>query len=59
MAAVIEHVDYCLLITQPDNSFGSSIHAGASEFGKADIAQAAENGGDGKIVGNNQGVLRF
>ena len=55
---IVERVYEGLAILKPDNGLGSRIHAGAAKLGKAYIAQAAENGSDGKVVRNNQGIFR-
>ena len=52
MAAVIERFDYGFAILKADDSFGSSADAGTAEFGEADLSDSAENGRDGKVVGN-------
>lgn len=57
MAAVIERDDFGLAILKMNDCFGSSAHAGTEEFGKADLSDAAENGGNGEVVGNYQRVL--
>lgn len=57
MAAVVLDFDDGLAAGKTDNCFGCRIHTGAAKLREADISQAAQKGGNGKVVSNHQGVF--
>ncbi|MGD0022152.1 MAG: hypothetical protein ABSC54_07605 [Smithellaceae bacterium] len=50
--------DSGITIAELENGLESRIYTGASELLEADVAHAAERGGDDEIVENNQDILK-